>query len=72
MKTLVNVMKMENFNKIEMFQRGNTVHLNGDYPLPTKEEFDSFEEAKAFMRGFKWAVIYYGGSCGTYMKEVEI
>jgi len=73
MRKIVDVIRMEGFNKIEVFQHGNTVHFNGEeYSLPSKEEFDSFEEAKAFVRGIKWAVGFYNGSFGTYMKNVEL
>jgi len=72
MRTLVHVIHMDGFNDIKIFQRGNTVHMRGEeYGLPSKEEFESFEEAKAFVRGICWAIGFYRGAWNNYMQDID-
>lgn len=69
---LVKVILMKGYNKIEIFQDGKKVRSNGNFSLPSiVSEFKTPEEAKAFIQGFNYAAIYYGGEINHYMKDVE-
>lgn len=70
---LVDCLKVEGFNKVEIFQDKTKIRANGDFHLPeVLKEFKTPEEAKAYAQGIKWAVLYYGGELKHYTKDFEI
>lgn len=71
MRCLISELKAPGYNAIEVYQVDNLVKWRGNMSLPTKREFHSFFEARAFIEGIKWAVQYYDGKCEMYSKEVK-
>lgn len=65
---LYKIFRMKHFKDIEVFQDGNRVNWSGNFSLPRAREFDTPEEAKAFIDGMIWAVNYYNGDVTQYMK----
>ena len=69
---LVKVILMKGYNKVEIFQHGKKVRANGNFALPSVlAEFETPEEAKAYILGINWAIKYYGGEVNNYMKDIE-
>jgi len=70
MKVLTDILKVDGFPIMELYQMGNVVHICSsriaDYPI----EFKTQDEAKAFITGVKWAVQHYGGELFHFMKHI--
>ena len=62
-KILTNIILIKGYKKIEIFQDNKKVKANGIFSLSnTIAEFETEEEAKAFIEGLKWTVKYYDGT----------
>ena len=70
MRKLVDIIKIEGYKKIEIFQHGNRIYFNGNFSLPKSKEFETFEEAKEYAEGIKWLAQYCSGTINHYMKEI--
>lgn len=71
-KFLTTNCKVKGYNKVEVFQDKTKVRANGNFSLPgVLGEFETVEEARAFIGGISWAVKYFGGEIAHYMKEIE-
>jgi len=72
-KILTNIILIKGYKKIEIFHDNKKVKANGIFSSSnTIAEFETEEEAKAFIEGLKWTVKYYDGTMIYGQRDLSI